>query len=83
VGRKLEDATRRRLESQEATALKMRVSEDRIKTEIIAVKWPVEVCLCASLVLSEHGGSEQHGRVANFLMLAGVILLKYAGKGCT
>lgn len=43
MGRKLDDAHRRRLESQEATALKMRVSEDRIKTAIIACKWPVEV----------------------------------------
>ena len=45
LGRKLDDADRRRLESQEATALKMRVSEDRIKTAIIACKWPVQVWL--------------------------------------
>lgn len=44
-GRKLNDENRRRLERQEATALKMRVSEDRIKTAIIAVKWPIPVCM--------------------------------------
>ena len=50
-GRLLNDAQRRRLEAQEATALKMQVAEENIKDAIITAPWPVQ----ARLSLALHG----------------------------
>lgn len=57
-GRKLDDEQRRRLERQEATALKMRVSEDRIKTAIIAAKWPIPVRVKCYVPVMSHWSQE-------------------------
>lgn len=48
-GRLLNDAQRRRLEAQEATALKMQVAQENIKDAIITAQWPVQVRCCSTL----------------------------------